>query len=53
MGGETERFEMRAPKNWLAAIDDWRRKQPTIPSRSKAIRYLVELGLKSAEERTA
>jgi len=30
----------------LAAIDDWRRSQPDLPSRSEAIRRLVELGLK-------
>jgi hypothetical protein len=42
---ETERFEMRAPKVWLAAIDEWRRAQSSIPSRAAAIRHLVELGL--------
>ena len=31
----------------VAAIDDWRRKQPELLSRSEAIRQLVELGLKS------
>jgi hypothetical protein len=30
----------------VAAIDEWRRKQPDLPSRSEAIRRLVELGLK-------
>jgi hypothetical protein len=29
----------------LALIDDWRRKQPDLPSRAEAIRRLVELGL--------
>jgi hypothetical protein len=28
------------------AIDAWRRRQPDLPSRSEAIRRLVELGLK-------
>ena len=27
-------------------IDEWRRRQPDLPSRSEAIRRLVELGLK-------
>jgi hypothetical protein len=31
----------------VAAIDDWRRRQPDLPSRSEAIRRLVELGLKA------
>lgn len=42
---ETERFEMRAPRDWLAAIDEWRREQPVIPSRAAAIRYLVEYAI--------
>jgi hypothetical protein len=29
----------------VAAIDEWRRRQPDLPSRSEAIRRLVELGL--------
>ena len=31
----------------VAAIDEWRRKQADLPSRSEAIRRLVELGLKA------
>jgi hypothetical protein len=31
----------------LAAIDEWRRKQADLPSRSEAIRQLLELGLKA------
>jgi metal-responsive CopG/Arc/MetJ family transcriptional regulator len=31
----------------VAAIDEWRRKQEDLPSRSEAIRRLVELGLKA------
>jgi hypothetical protein len=30
------------------ALTDWRRQQPDIPSRSEAIRRLIELGLKIA-----
>jgi hypothetical protein len=47
---ETERFEMRAPKDWLAKLDDWRREQPVIPSRSAAIRRLVDVGLQTADK---
>lgn len=41
-------FQMRASEEWLRKIDDWRRKQPDIPSRAEAIRQLVEAGLKVA-----
>jgi len=40
------RFEMRSTSGWIAAVDDWRRKQPEIPSRAEAIRRLVDLALK-------
>jgi hypothetical protein len=30
----------------VATIDEWRRKQADLPSRSEAIRRLLELGLK-------
>ncbi len=43
---KTQPFQMRASPEWLAMIDDWRRKQPDIPSRAEAIRRLVEKGLK-------
>jgi hypothetical protein len=33
------------------AIDEWRRKQPDLPSRSEAIRRLVRLGLKTKPKR--
>jgi uncharacterized protein len=46
MDEKTERFEMRAPSSFLKTIDDWRRKQPELPSRAEAIRRLVEIGLK-------
>ena len=31
----------------LAEIDEWRRAQPELPSRTDAIRRLVEMGLKA------
>lgn len=33
----------------IAAIDDWRRQQPDLPSRAEAIRRLVELGLQKGK----
>jgi hypothetical protein len=42
---KTERFEMRLDADMIERIDDWRRKQPDLPSRSAAILRLVEVGL--------
>lgn len=47
---DTEAVNVRLPRASLEAIDEWRRKQPTIPSRPEAIReavadWLVALGL--------
>jgi len=36
---------MRASPNFLKAIDEWRRKQPDLPSRNEAIMRLVEQSL--------
>jgi hypothetical protein len=35
----------------LAAIDDWRREQPDLPSQAQAIRRLVEIGLAAKGKR--
>jgi hypothetical protein len=43
---DTERVQIVAPASWIRRIEEWRRAQPKIPSRSDAIRQLVELGLK-------
>jgi hypothetical protein len=40
---------MMAPTD-VAAIDEWRRKQPDLPSRSEAIRRLVEIGLRAKRQ---
>lgn len=42
---KTERFELRLSSELLARIDEWRRNQPDLPTRSEAIRRLVESGL--------
>ena len=42
---DLRRFELLAPPAWFEAIDQWRAKQPGIPSRAEAIRRLVEKGL--------
>lgn len=38
---KTRPYQMRVTEEWLAKIDEWRRKQPDIPSRAEAIRRLV------------
>ncbi|WP_158000008.1 hypothetical protein [Sphingomonas elodea] len=38
-------FQMRASEEWLAMLDNWRRSQPSIPSRAEAIRQLVAIAL--------
>jgi hypothetical protein len=50
----TERFEMRLGQSVLEELDSWRGKQDDLPSRSEAVRRLVEAGLgKGAERRIA
>jgi Arc/MetJ-type ribon-helix-helix transcriptional regulator len=45
-GTETERIQIVAPSTWVDKIDEWRRAQPgRIPSKSEAIRMLVDLAL--------
>ena len=39
-------LQMRVSKAFLKSIDEWRRKQDDLPSRSEAIRRLVEIGLR-------
>lgn len=41
----TERIQIVATERWTKRVDDWRRKHPDMPNRSKAIRLLVEIGL--------
>lgn len=51
-GMKSERLEMRVPADWLARIDAWRRLQPAIPSRSEAVRALVDIGLQAIAQDT-
>ncbi len=40
---QTERLQIRVSLSFLRMVDDWRRKQDDLPSRSEAIRRMVEL----------
>jgi hypothetical protein len=42
---KTDRFNMRVAPSFIRAIDDWRRKQPDIPTRAEAIRRLCLLAI--------
>lgn len=42
-----ERIQMVAPASWIARVESWRRAQEKIPSRSEAIRVLVDKALAS------
>jgi metal-responsive CopG/Arc/MetJ family transcriptional regulator len=48
---QTERFQMRAAPSFLRAVDEWRRKEADLPSRSEAIRRLVEQALSGKKKR--
>jgi hypothetical protein len=45
-----QRIPVMMSSEEVAAIDEWRRKNPDLPSRSEAIRRLVELGLNKAKK---
>jgi hypothetical protein len=47
---QTERFQMRVSPSFLRLIDEWRRKQPDLPSRAEAIRRLVQRGVTVPEK---
>ena len=44
---QTERLQMRVSPQFIKSVDSWRRKQEDLPSRSEAIRRLVEMALKA------
>jgi len=47
------RFELRLQPKLSRQIDEWRRRQPDLPSKSEAVRRLIETGLGAAEKNTA
>ena len=42
---------LRAPPELTEAVEDWAKAQPDQPSRSEALRRLVEMALKPQEKR--
>jgi hypothetical protein len=49
-GKKDQRIPVMMAVDEVGAIDEWRRLQTDLPSRSEAIRRLVELGLKAKEK---
>lgn len=47
MAPKNERFELRLDEDTLTRLDEWRSKQPSLPSRSEAVRRLVDVGLEA------
>lgn len=47
---DPRRQEMRFPAALIECVDKWRGTQPGVPSRSEAVRRLVELGLKAGAD---
>jgi hypothetical protein len=47
---KTERVTLMMELAEAASIDEWRRAQPDLPSRSEAIRRLIEAGLRGARK---
>jgi hypothetical protein len=47
LASAVKRLQLIAPVDWLKRIDAWRRHQPNLPSRSEAIRTLVDRGLEA------
>jgi hypothetical protein len=47
----TERVQIVTTAAWMARVEEWRRKQARIPSKSEAIRLLVDQALADAAKR--
>ena len=49
----TDRFELRLAPELLDRLEQWRQRQPAVPSKAAAVRYIIELGLTAAEKADA
>jgi hypothetical protein len=47
----THTLQMRVSPSFLRMLDEYRRREPDLPSRSAAIRRLVEIGVKAEKAR--
>jgi hypothetical protein len=46
---DSEAVNVRMERPQISQLDDWRRRQPDLPTRPEAIRRLIELGLEAAK----
>lgn len=49
LASSVQRLQLIAPVDWLRRIDAWRRRHEHLPSRSAAIRELVNQALEAAD----
>ena len=49
---KTVRIDLRMEPNWIEKLDAWRRKQPDIPTRTEAVRRIVNIMLQHMEKET-
>lgn len=48
---QSKRFNLLISQDELNSVEEWRRKQNKIPSMSKAIRFLIGVGLRSEDKK--
>jgi metal-responsive CopG/Arc/MetJ family transcriptional regulator len=48
---DSEKFLLVTPASLLERVDEWRRRQPDIPTRSEAIRRLMAYALDADDKR--
>lgn len=48
---DTRLMQLRASEAWFAELEEWRRKQPVIPSISESVRRLVTQALEAERAR--
>lgn len=49
MAKEYPRLNIRVDKEFYKKVEDWRRKQPVVPTMSATVRFLVERGIAVVE----
>ena len=50
-GDKKERLQVKADPEWLARLDEYRRRRPDLPGRSQAIRELVTQALDACDKK--
>lgn len=50
-GPSSRQYHLVLPDDLIHEVEEWRRKQPEIPTRAEAFRRLVRRGLKADEQK--